>query len=358
MKNLRSLTRRLRHGSPHQHLTNCPCEDCKKDRLKGCIDPHKCALKANTLLSGLALKFNPNVSCQHDNLTLTHHHLEKNARANIRGGDEITFNPTVTTGSSLADCFRVFISHPTPNQPATRPREQVVLSPPLTIYTDGSCVNNGSLEARSGAGTWVDDVHPLNKAIRVPGPNHSNQIGELAAVLTAARSAPRSADLTIITDSMYVIRALNLSLNIWEDSGWINTPNAEWIKATAYPLCLRGAPTRFKWVKGHNGTRGNEEADKLANIGVNKQDPDEVDLTVPDHFQPTGLKLAATMQATAYRLISGLKRPPTPRRAEILLDRIRVTLETIIGKSLPDRCHAPNRFGTVNMEDNVNIKRS
>jgi len=138
-------------------------------------------------------------------------------------------------------------------------------------------------------------------------------------------------------DSMYVIHALNLSLNIWEDSGWINTPNAEWIKATAYHLRLRGAPTRFKWVKGHNGTRGNEEADKLANIGVNKQDPDEVDLTVPDHFQPTGLKLAATTQATAYRLISGLKRPPTPRRAEILLDRIRVTLETIIGKSLPDR---------------------
>ena len=137
VKNLRSLTRRLRHGSPHQHLTNCPCEDCKKDRLKGCIDPHKCALKANTLLSGLALKFNPNVSRQHDNLTLTHHRLEKNARANIRGGDEITFNPTVTTRSSLADCFRVFISHPTPNQPATRPREQVVLSPPLTIYTDG-----------------------------------------------------------------------------------------------------------------------------------------------------------------------------------------------------------------------------
>ena len=23
-----------------------------------------------------------------------------------------------------------------------------------------------------------------------------------------------------------------------------------------------------------------------------------------------------------------------------------------------NRCHAPNRFGTVNMEDNVNIKRS
>jgi len=22
------------------------------------------------------------------------------------------------------------------------------------------------------------------------------------------------------------------------------------------------------------------------------------------------------------------------------------------------RCHAPNRFGTVNMEDNINIKRS
>ena len=30
----------------------------------------------------------------------------------------------------------------------------------------------------------------------------------------------------------------------------------------------------------------------------------------------------------------------------------------LMGKALTTRCHAPNRFGTVNMEDNVYIKRS
>ena len=197
-------------------------------------------------------------------------------------------------------------------------------------------MNNGFLDAQCGAGIWVEDAHPMNRAIKVPGSRHSNQIGELAAVLVTVQTAPRFADLTIITDSIYVIRAMNNSLKPWEDLGWTNIPNAEWLKATAYHLRQRSAPTRFKWVKGHNGTRGNEEADKLANIGVNKQTADEIDLTVPDHFQPTGLRLAATTQASAYALISGLNNPTTTRRAEILLERIRVTLETVNKHSLPN----------------------
>ena len=130
------------------------------------------------------------------------------------------------------------------------------------------------------AGIWVEDAHPLNRAIQVPGLLQSNQIGELAAILVTAQITPKTADLTIIMDSMYVIRAMNHSLKPWEDSGWVNTPNTEWLKATAFHLQQRSAPTHFKWVKGHNGTWGNEEADKLANTGVNKQTPDEIDLTV------------------------------------------------------------------------------
>jgi len=103
---------------------------------------------------------------------------------------------------------------------------------------------------------------------------------ELVAILIAIQSAPKKADLTLITDSMYVIKALNHSLPSWEDSGWINTPNAEWLKATAYHLQQRSAPTRFKWVKGHNGKKGNEEADKLANTGASKPTQDKVDLTI------------------------------------------------------------------------------
>ena len=48
----------------------------------------------------------------------------------------------------------------------------------------------------------------------------------------------------------------------------------------------------------------------------------------------------------------------------MVLDRYNATsmamdAEASLFRQVPSaRCHAPNRFGTVNMEDNVNIKRS
>ena len=331
MKNLRALTRRLVPGTPHQQHNACPCDDCKKDRTKGCNHPHKCALTANTLLINLVQKLNPAVPRQLDNLTLTHRRLQKNRKANINKGDEITFNPSVTTRTTLADCFRVFIPHPPSELPALRQQPRINPPPSITIYTDGSCLNNGLLDEKCGAGLWVEDGHLLNRAIRVPGPLQSNQVGELAAILVATQSAPQEADLTIITDSVYAIRVLNHSLTSEEDSGWTNIPNAPWIKAAAYQLRRRSAPTRFKWVKGHNGTQGNEDVDRLASEGVNKPTADEIDLSVPEHFQANGIKLAKMTQALAYAHIVNLGKLPTPRRVEILLDRIRISIESVNG---------------------------
>ncbi|KAL4064644.1 hypothetical protein J3A83DRAFT_4048731, partial [Scleroderma citrinum] len=50
------------------------------------------------------------------------------------------------------------------------------------------------------AGIWYADNHPLNKVIRVPGPNQSNQTGELAGIIVALQIAPQMSELTIITD--------------------------------------------------------------------------------------------------------------------------------------------------------------
>ena len=337
IKNLRTLIKRLKPDTNHQPRQNCTCADCELDRGKGCINPHKCAINANSLLLGLETKLNPAISRQKDNLSLTHRRKEKNNRAIIKRGDELIFNPSVTTRTSLEDCFRVFSTQQAPSHPATRPLAQGIPHPPLIMYTDGSCEHNGSANAKCGAGIWIEEAHPLNKAIRVPGPHQSNQIGELAAILVALQTAPITADLTIITDSQYAIKALNHSLQDWEDTGWSNARNTDWIEAAAYHLRSRSAPTRFKWVRGHNGTQGNEEADKLAAIGVNKTIPDEIDLSIPLDFRPTGLKLMKTTQASAYAFISNKNKIPIKRKTEILLDQIRANLEEINSLAPSDR---------------------
>ncbi|KAI0287274.1 ribonuclease H-like domain-containing protein [Russula brevipes] len=138
-----------------------------------------------------------------------------------------------------------------------------------------------SPNARCGSGIWQEPNHVRNTAIRVPGEKHSNQIGEIAAVLAAIASVPIFYPLTILTDSRYVIDGLTSNLHRWEDDSWIGIDNADLFKRAAFLLKHRIATTDFQWVKGHSRIPGNVESDKLAKAGANKPDPDLLDLTIP-----------------------------------------------------------------------------
>ena len=89
----------------------------------------------------------------------------------------------------------------------------------MTVYTDGSAKNNGDQNAAAEYEVWFGDGHPLNISARVPGPNQSNQMGEILAVRAAAMAAPPHALLEIVTDSRYVLEGLTSHLRIWEDKG-------------------------------------------------------------------------------------------------------------------------------------------
>ncbi|KAG1753087.1 RnaseH-domain-containing protein [Suillus occidentalis] len=90
--------------------------------------------------------------------------------------------------------------------------------------------------------------------------------------------------ITFITDSKYAIEE-------WENNGWINVENSEYLRATVYQLRKRSAQMSFIWVKGHTGNHGNEQADRLANEGANKQEDDEIDLSIADEFNLQGAAL-------------------------------------------------------------------
>ncbi|KAG1829528.1 hypothetical protein DFJ58DRAFT_611657, partial [Suillus subalutaceus] len=183
----------------------CPCDECTEDRLAGCQNPHKCAQTAKDILDNLLPKFNPNTTPRKDNLTLTHRRLEKNARARKQPQGEVLFDPAITARDNLSDCFRIFTLPSRSLQiPAYRLRipaaNRQTTNEVLTIFTDGSCINNGKYNAKCGGGIWVEDDHPMNREISMPGTDHSNQIGELIAVLVALQNAPLLTPIKIMTD--------------------------------------------------------------------------------------------------------------------------------------------------------------
>ena len=327
--NLIRISARLRHPPlPRPHIPSkwCNCPDCIQDRLKQCKNPHECATEAQNKINALFPKFNPLISDErHGNLSLTGSRKRKNLQARSQN-EPITFDPTMTDKNDPTECVRIFTNPlTTSKQPAQRGIDPRTALRHRTVkaYTDGACQNNGKENAQCGSGIWIGPEDPRNTAIKVPGENQSNQIGELVAVIKAAQDLPIFVPLEIHSDSKYVIDGLTTYLPDWEDIGWIRVQNANLFKRAAFLLKRRTAVTRFQWVKGHNGNLGNDESDRLAKEGANKIIPDEVDLQIPPEFDIQGAKLSAMTQATAYKGIREMKTKNAPPVMPSLLRDIR-----------------------------------
>ena len=206
----------------------------------------------------------------------------------------------------------------------TRERHQEI-----KVYTDGACMDNGKANARCRAGVWFGPEDPRNLAIRIPGNQQSNQVGEVAAILAAIKKAQHFSPLEIITDSRYAKEGLTMNLQHWEDQGWIGLKNARLFQKVAYLLRCRSASTTFTWVKSHRGNQGNKESDRLAKEGANKQTPDELDLDVPDGFNIQGVKLRTMTQALAYKGIMEKRKRLTRESSEENIKEAKRAIVTI-----------------------------
>ena len=282
----------------------CYCDPCSSERNAGCYNPHACAVEAQKRLDQISAKLNPlTPGTGHLNLTLTKRRKNRNTLARSQNG-EIIFDPALTCKENLAECFRIFTDpNKISNEPAKRPipRETTLRLDEAEVYTDRACYDNGKANAQSGSGVWFGPNHDMNRAIRIPGPSQSNQVGEIVAIIAAAEAVPINQPLKMITDSKYAIDGLTTHLGTWEDQGWIGIQNAPLFKKAAFLLRKRTAKTSFQWVKGHTGDQGNEESDKLAKEGAMKENIDTIDLTIPNDFDLQGAKLATLTQKRAYR---------------------------------------------------------
>lgn len=137
---------------------------------------------------------------------------------------------------------------------------------PVRVYTDGGCYRDGI-----GGWGWYE---PISKR-REFGSDYptTNQRMEMTAAFEALDTFMDEPNLTIVSDSAYVINAMNNKwYERWQSNGWVNAKGDAVANKDLWLKLIKVAEDHgsVKWekVKGHSGDHGNEEADKLATKGM------------------------------------------------------------------------------------------
>ena len=151
--------------------------------------------------------------------------------------------------------------------------------PPIDVYTDGACSNNGKADAKAGFGIWFSEEDERNTSESFTGQQTNNRAELLAIIkaLTILRNEiEKGQQINIYTDSSYSIRCCTTYGEKMSKKGWKNKskdiPNVEIVKV-AYNFCKKYNNIKFIHVRAHTGCQdkhsiGNEHADKLANLAI------------------------------------------------------------------------------------------
>jgi len=143
------------------------------------------------------------------------------------------------------------------------------LTTTVEIYTDGACRGN------PGPGGWGVLLISGERRKRLHGgePDTTNNRMELTAVIEALNALKGKRKVTLHTDSKYVLDGINSWIDGWKSRGW-KTSAKKPVKNQDLWEALDAAREKhvvsWKWVKGHAGDPGNEEADDLANRGIDE----------------------------------------------------------------------------------------
>jgi ribonuclease HI len=262
----------------HRPRKNCNCATCRITKaITGCKNPDRCYGKARDLLDALEEKWDPREPQPED-------YENEEDPGEETNEETFVFDAKVTTHGTIADTFRIFTNATPKNLHSIAPDTRHSPDPnedPIEAYTDGSAMNNGGENARAGAGIYFGDNDPRNRAIRIPDKlRPSNNVGELVAIKETIEACPKDVPLAIHSDSRVSIDILTRNLKKNEDEGFFLTANSALVRTTVTRLRKRRAKTSLTRVKGHEGNLGNESADKLANEGCEKNDPDEIKMGV------------------------------------------------------------------------------
>jgi ribonuclease HI len=142
----------------------------------------------------------------------------------------------------------------------------------VTIYTDGACSGN------PGPGGWAAILIHDEREKEICGydPQTTNNRMELTAAVEALRALKKPCEVTLYSDSNYLIRCFNEGwMKAWKRRGWQRVEKKKGNREILKPVLnqelwqeldrlLQTHQVKWEKVKGHAGDRYNERVDQLA----------------------------------------------------------------------------------------------
>jgi len=121
----------------------------------------------------------------------------------------------------------------------------------VVAYADGSCLGN---PGPGGWGVLIVGADGSQRELSGADPSTTNNRMEITAAIQALRALPPGMEVTVHSDSLYLINTMT--------RGWRRRENLDLWRELDAEAATRHV--HWKWVRGHAGDPLNERADELA----------------------------------------------------------------------------------------------
>lgn len=147
--------------------------------------------------------------------------------------------------------------------------------PTVEAYTDGGCSPNPGFGGAGAVLRWVNSSGTLTERELIHGERETtNNRMEITAVLLALEALRCPCEVTVYSDSQYVVQSINGWLAGWAQNGFARGSKQKpqvlvsadlWRRMHAL---MQVHDVKAVWVRGHSGNVLNDRADALATKGL------------------------------------------------------------------------------------------
>ena len=138
----------------------------------------------------------------------------------------------------------------------------------VDIFTDGACSGNPGPGGYGAVLRYRFDGKVYEKELSGGDASTTNNRMELTAVITGLAALKEPCEVTLYSDSRYIIDAIQKGwAKKWQANHWMRNAKEPALNADLWEQLLgllERHPVTFVWVKGHAGHPENERCDQLA----------------------------------------------------------------------------------------------